>query len=143
MPEVDTVREFNVTNATIPNEQGNGINTNFMVMRIDIDIYQETITYFNNIDVSNSYGFYPSLLIDGNLQSKFFLNGFTASNSIAVFAIAYIRLFDYLEVNNLYFENIDATQNFVFESSFITNIKMSNITINNNDISSSDSTGIF
>ena len=53
---------------------GQGSYTNLMVIRVDTDIYQETVAYFDNIDVSNNYGFYPPLLITGNLRSTFSIN---------------------------------------------------------------------
>ena len=74
MRDIDLIRQFNVTNATLPIQGGQGNSTNLMVMRVDNDIYQKTVAYFENIDVSNNYGFYPPLLITGNLRSTFSIN---------------------------------------------------------------------
>ena len=143
MADIDQIRYFNLTNATIPIYEGAGQNTNYIVYRADIDIYQKTIGYFENIDASNNTGLYPSIMCFANFQSEFILNGYIASNSTAVFAIGYVIVLANFEAYNLYFEQVDAVQDLIFETSFIFNMKIDNITVNNNDISSNDPTGIF
>ena len=143
MVDIDQVRYFNLTNATVPIEGGTGDTTNYIIYRVDIDIYQKSLGYFENIDLSNNTGLYPPLTSYGNFQSDFILNGLRASNSTAIFAIAYILVFVNFEAHNLYFEQVDAVQDLIVETSFILNMKIDNITVNNNVITNNVPTGFF
>ena len=124
MHDTDKIRYFNVTNATLPMYVETGRNTNYIIYRVDIDVYQKTIGYFENIDISNNTGAYPAFTCYGNVQSELIINGFYASHSNGVFAVSNIQIFGNLEVNNLYFEYTDAWEALMFESSFITKMNI-------------------
>ena len=133
-----------MTNVTLPiSEENAGKVTNYIIYRVDVDPYQKSVGYFKNVDTTNNTGFYPPITTYGNYQSEFYMDGFVSSNSTATFAIVFVLIFSKFEVSNFYFEQIDANQDLIFESSFIVDLKMNNITVNNNDISNTDPTGFF
>ena len=121
-----------------------GIVGNFIHLRIDSDLYRITESYLTDINCSNvNAALYPPVIFIGNLQSFLVMRGLTSINSNSVYAIVSNQLYGRVEMHDFYVETTDALATFIFETSFVIEIIVSNITINNNDIASNDPTGIF
>ena len=122
----------------------NGLVGNFIHLRIDSDIYRVTESYLVDINISNlNAALYPPIIFIGNLHSFVVMQGLISIDSNSVVAIISHQLYNRVEMSDFYVETTDALATFIFEVSFINEIIVDNITINNNDIASNDPTGIF
>ena len=82
-------------------------------------------------------------MMTGNYLSELIIKGLYVSDSNSYYSVNFYQFFNRIEVYDMYVEHTDALEIFVFEFRFANTIIMDNITINNNDISSNDPTGIF
>ena len=144
MPEIDKTRYFNMTNIALPLiEQESGISTNVAVLWIDTDIYMTTLSYLTHFDTSNNRNsFYSTIFYLGNLQSEVIIDGMYVSYCSSSNAEQSYLLFEKLDISNMYVNNTDAVDDFIFDF-FVDEIKLTNITINDNDIANQESTGII
>ena len=119
------------------------ITTNYVICYLTIDIYQKSVTYFENMDASNNYGNFPPFYVLGSSRTEIYINGFIGNNTGSNLAVMYLQIGQLLDARNIYLERSDAVNELIVESSYFDTIKMDNITVNNNDISNINPTGIF
>ena len=124
-------------------EQESGISSNVAVLWVDSDIYRSTFAYLTNYDITNNRNaFYSSLFFIGNFQSQVIIDGLRASNSSSRQSAQSYLLFGKLDISNMHIDHTDAVDDLIFEF-FVAEVKLTNVTIDNNDISNQESTGII
>ena len=144
IPDVEEKRYFNLTNSSTPLKENPKQSTNFIAIRLELDIYRKASVNLQNIDSSNyTGGLYPNYIFIGSYLTEMTIRELHVSHSKSYYAIHSHQFFDKVEIYDVYIEHTDALEIFIFEISFINTLIMNNITINNNDISSNDPTGIF
>ena len=143
LPDIDTERYYNITNANLTTPEPLVVG-NFLHMHTFNDIYRITHVHFDNIDCSDQYlNFVGCIYLLANLKTYATLRGMLIINTRSFFRSHGYDFFAKVEMKDVYIENAQALRSSVVGIQTTQEIVLSNITINNNDVSNPDPTGII
>ena len=86
---------------------------------------------------------FGAIFLNGNVVSDVTMTNVTVVNTRSLLGINSYNIFARVEINDLYIENADTVEVFIISVTQTQEIILNNVTINHNDISSTDPTGII
>ena len=144
MPDIESIRYFNITNATLTLPDRSGTAVNVVVVRTELEIYREIEMIFTNVDIDECiYSSYPPILLYGNSLATFHEINANYHNSSSFFALAFLQWFDTILLENTVVDYSEALNQYTIIILDVNTIKIDGATVINNDFTGTGTDAVF